>query len=362
MRLWIALLLLLLALPHPSRAGNGTEDLSPLEQVEELGLRAFSDGDYERALPLFRRALELAEAQFGRNNPALAVELNNLAEIYRLLGRYDEAEPLYRRALELDERQLSTRPDATATTLNNLALLYRATNRYEEAEQLLTRALALFEKALGPDHPSVAKTLNNLAVLRIAEGRPELAIPALHRALEIAATAYPRDHPSRRIFERNLDLARSAVARSRQGRKAERRIASLRSPAPPPPKPGSAGPARAGVALASLSRIPLPRPRGKSRRVPDPTTIEPAAGGDFAVHLASVRSKAKVASEARRLKRRFAELRKLELRAPQSVEVKNKGTFYRVMFGRFPGREKAEDACRRLRAQGSYCEVVVPHR
>ena len=59
-------------------------------------------------------------------------------------------------------------PDV-ANSLNNLAVLYRDLGRYEAAEPLFKRALAIDEKALGPDHPDVAVSLNHLAGLYHAQ-------------------------------------------------------------------------------------------------------------------------------------------------------------------------------------------------
>ena len=48
-----------------------------------------------------------------------------------------------------------------ALNLNNLAELYRTQGKYADAEPLYQRALATQEKALGPEHPNVALSLNN---------------------------------------------------------------------------------------------------------------------------------------------------------------------------------------------------------
>jgi len=50
-------------------------------------------------------------------------------------------------------------------TLNNLAVLYKDMGRYAEAEPLYQRALAVFEQALGPTHPKVVTCRRNYAQL-----------------------------------------------------------------------------------------------------------------------------------------------------------------------------------------------------
>ena len=74
-----------------------------------------------------------------------------------------------------------------AINLNNLGNLYRAQGRYSEAEALSKRSLAIAEKALGPEHPDVGESLNNLAELYHAQGRYAEALPLMKRALVIWA-------------------------------------------------------------------------------------------------------------------------------------------------------------------------------
>ena len=130
-----------------------------------------AQGRYSDAGPFARKALELAEREFGASHPTTATTLNNLAALYWAQGRYAEAEPLYERSLAILEKALGPEHPDVALGLNNLAELYRAQGRYAEAEPLYRRSLAIAEKVLGPEHPLVAKSLNNLALLYKAQGR-----------------------------------------------------------------------------------------------------------------------------------------------------------------------------------------------
>ena len=78
-------------------------------------------------------------------------------------GAYDKALPLYQRALQIVEKVLGPEHPRTATSLNNLALQYKTLGAYDQALPLYQRALAIREKALGPEHPDTAVSLNNLA-------------------------------------------------------------------------------------------------------------------------------------------------------------------------------------------------------
>src|SRR5688572_16562999 len=49
-------------------------------------------GQYDRAVVVAKKALEVAEKAFGSNHLNVATSLNNLAELYRTQGQYAQAE------------------------------------------------------------------------------------------------------------------------------------------------------------------------------------------------------------------------------------------------------------------------------
>jgi tetratricopeptide (TPR) repeat protein len=53
----------------------------------------------------------------------------------------------------------------TAKSLNNLAELYQVMGDYAKAEPLFQQALEIYKKVLGPDDPDTATIVNNLAGL-----------------------------------------------------------------------------------------------------------------------------------------------------------------------------------------------------
>ena len=55
----------------------------------------------DEAEPMFRKALEIAEAAFGRHHPNVAIRLNNLAVLLQYTNRCDEAMQMTRRALDI---------------------------------------------------------------------------------------------------------------------------------------------------------------------------------------------------------------------------------------------------------------------
>jgi esterase/lipase superfamily enzyme/tetratricopeptide (TPR) repeat protein len=166
-----------------------------LETLNEQVVRLYQAGKYAEATGIAKRALTVAELQFGPDDAKVGTALNNLAELYRAEGRYAEAEPLYNRALATDEKALGPSHPDVGLVVNNLAQLYLAEGRYAEAEPLYKRALTTDEKALGPDHAYVGVQRNNLAELYRAEGRYAEAEPLYKRALATEEKALGPDHP-----------------------------------------------------------------------------------------------------------------------------------------------------------------------
>jgi tetratricopeptide (TPR) repeat protein len=187
-----------------------------LDTLNQQVLHLYQAGKYSEATDIAKRALAVAQRQFGSDDAKVGTVLNNLAVLYREQGRYAEAEPLVKRALAIDEKALGPDHPAVGADRNNLAELYRAQGRYSEAEPLLKRLLAITEKALGPDHPDVGTRLNNLALLYDAQGRYAEAEPLLKRALAIAEKALGPEHP-----DVATDLNNLAGLYRAQGRYAE---------------------------------------------------------------------------------------------------------------------------------------------
>ena len=112
-----------------------------------------------------KRRSRSGKALLGPDHPEVAVSLNNLASLYRKTGDFERAEPLYEKALAIWEKSSDPIHDQLADTLRSLAAIRQRNGDYERAESLLKRALALEEKARGADHTETAVALSNLASL-----------------------------------------------------------------------------------------------------------------------------------------------------------------------------------------------------
>ena len=182
-------------------------------------------GDYTKAEPLLKEALEIRQKLLGREHPDTATSLNNLAVLYEAMGDYAKAEPLYEEALEIYQTLLGREHSLTATSLNNLAALYEDMGDYAKAEPLYKEALEIRQKLLGREHPDTALSLNNLAVLYEAMGDYAKAEPLLKGALEIYQTLLGGENPDTVRGLKNLAYLESDLGRSKEASALARRAA-----------------------------------------------------------------------------------------------------------------------------------------
>lgn len=68
--------------------------------------------------------LQQREALYGPNHPNLADSLSNLAILYNQNGDYDKAQPLYERALQIYQTAHGPDHPDVAHTLTDLAVLH----------------------------------------------------------------------------------------------------------------------------------------------------------------------------------------------------------------------------------------------
>jgi tetratricopeptide (TPR) repeat protein len=183
------------------RCDGGAALLAPLAQAE-LGqaigrwfVEAGGRFNWNEALPLLERALEIHEAELGLNHFSTTSSLNNLASLHQAMGEHAKAVPLYELALEIREAHLGPDHPLTATVLDNLGLLHVAMGEHAKALPMVQRALGIYEAQLGPDHLDTVQSLNHVATVLGVSGKHAQALPLFERVLEICEARLMHDHP-----------------------------------------------------------------------------------------------------------------------------------------------------------------------
>ena len=216
-----------------AEVSHGPDDLRVAGRLVQLGrlLLVIGErgGEQAKAGPPLRRALAIAGAAYGGQDPRLLELLELLARQIMSTSQGPEAEKLRQRALAIAEATYGPDHPEVAVAVGRLAGQYPYDPKH--AEPLRRRALRIDEAALGPNHPRVADDLAALAsslqefdtshdlgagemvfdgkgghVIRRPAPPPDRSAEVevlLRRALEVAEAAHGPDHPAvaARLFE-----------------------------------------------------------------------------------------------------------------------------------------------------------------
>lgn len=156
-----------------------------------FGLYLYKQKQYHLVENYYLKAL--AENRKRKDLENVAIALNNLGELHRVLTRFEDAEQEYQEALNI-RRELAkifhgSYIKNVADTINNLAIIHATLNQHEEAEQEYQEALEIYRDLAETNREvyivDVAQTLNNLAVLHDNVTRYEKAEKELMESLEI---------------------------------------------------------------------------------------------------------------------------------------------------------------------------------
>jgi tetratricopeptide (TPR) repeat protein len=198
-------------LPHALAAAAHAEEMQAgLEGagvvLNQVGLYFQGRTQFIEAQTSLERALRVDEAAFGPDHPNVAIRINNLGELLRVLGDLDGAKIHFERALRINEAAYGPDHPQVAGPVNNLGLMLQAQGDLDGAKIHFERVLRIDEAAYGPDHPEVARDVNNLGYVLRALGDLDGAHANYQRALRIDEAAFGPDHPNVAIRINNLGM------------------------------------------------------------------------------------------------------------------------------------------------------------
>ncbi len=151
----------------------GTKDSKYLNAMNNLAMLYKAIGKYDDAISTFNIILKQKEVQFTNKHPNYANTLNSIAGIYTLKGMYLNAENLYIEAFNIYKSSISNKNDPNyklflqnhANTVFNLGSLYYYAGKYDKSEPLMVESYNIRKQLLGDSHQDFILSLNNLAVL-----------------------------------------------------------------------------------------------------------------------------------------------------------------------------------------------------
>lgn len=337
---WLAAALLALVLWSPQAGAQDDARGDAWTDFMAAGEAAFRQDNLAAARDQFEAALKAAR-DFPAMDPRRGLTLNNLATVYNGRGEYAKAEPLLKSALEIWELAPPPGELHLATTLHNLAGLLYAQGRYRQAEPLLRRALSIRAKSLAKDHPALVRTQKSIATLE--RTMRDAGIPIAQPAAP-EPEAEPEPQP---------EASPEPATKTAQAAEPEAKPAPEAKPEPEPeakPEPAKAAePKKAPAPAKSQEPPPQPKVQTAARQAVDKTV---------AVHLASLKSVAAAQEQWKELRQAHPRLLQgLDL-ALQEADLGDRGVFQRVLAVNFADQASARALCDKLKAKKQYCTVV----
>jgi tetratricopeptide (TPR) repeat protein len=166
-------------------------DPSVALSYEQLGDLFDQLGDQARARPALAKALLILDAATPPSHRGIYRVARRIAYLSDMAADHTEAIRYYEKAIGAGAASGEVPPSELGTLRNNVALIYRKIGRPEAAEPHYVAALEIYERQLGPDHPDVAAVLNNLGVFYANAGRFDEAEAIHRRALSIRQKLQP---------------------------------------------------------------------------------------------------------------------------------------------------------------------------
>jgi len=153
-------------------------------------------GEYEKACPLYERALAIREKVLGTNHPNTVMVLDNLASLMETLGDYEAAEMLYRRLVSIMEMTVGDSHPKTLTAAIDVGVLIRDHMNQGDAQAILIDVIKKCESMEEYDATIYTRSLSALGKLHEMQHQKNEAIQCYEKCLEIRLETLGKDHES----------------------------------------------------------------------------------------------------------------------------------------------------------------------
>ena len=171
--------------------------VSMFEQATPFGAEG-NNTTYDDTLTtveLLNRGSERVRSEFADRPEVQAKMMYKLGRIYRLLGQYDKAEPLLKDALNIQQNTPMANELDIAENKYELARLYRHRGELERPNILYHEVLKTQQKILGEEHREIAETLYELGIIAAREGVYSRSDSLFRRALDMNISVHGKNHP-----------------------------------------------------------------------------------------------------------------------------------------------------------------------
>lgn len=204
--------------PEAVSIEEGSERQLVTEALGNLAGHFAGQRNFEVAVRLRRRVVEIQEVSSGSTSEETAAALSHLGWVLMLATRHEESEEVLRRALSIRESLAGVESLPVANTSNDLGIVVREGGDLEEARRAHERALDISRKAQAKSDSDVALAQHvnavaylSLGILDTREGQFGSAKGNLERALAMQEARIGPKHPELTVYLEWLGRLHQAI-------------------------------------------------------------------------------------------------------------------------------------------------------
>lgn len=165
-----------------------------------LGSAQASNGQYQAAIEVYNKVLQLNE-KYGAIAPLIMAQTENgLATIYYTQAELELAEQHISRAIEFMEKAGQSETINGLRTTNNWAMLLASLGQFERAEEIFETSIPKLKALVGPSHPILLWDVTNYGRTYHLAGRPEKTVELLEPYLQTINEGIVTDETTTAFF------------------------------------------------------------------------------------------------------------------------------------------------------------------
>ena len=166
-------------------AKNSDDYTGQADTLFRLATAHDRQGEESSALKLYRKAMKLYKAVFGRDSLHVAKVLNRLANMKGRAGSVDKAMVLFDESLRIRMLHLGNNHEDVAETLFGMGIVFEKRRDYNAAMKAYSDCLRIRSSKFGSDSMEVAQVVVNIGVVRGNKGDFPGALKSWKKALSI---------------------------------------------------------------------------------------------------------------------------------------------------------------------------------
>ncbi|MEM7205881.1 MAG: CHAT domain-containing tetratricopeptide repeat protein [Planctomycetota bacterium] len=165
------------------------QELAWADRQDEKRIPLYRSGEFDQAMELFARQLQIRKRLLPADDLALALSRNTLGCFLVAKMQLAEAEQLLSPALGTRRERLGDDHPETVNTRSNLAMIYQQSGQLEPARRICEQIVAVDRSS---QSPQLANSLTNLGNLLHELGELDSAAERLREAIELRTDPFER--------------------------------------------------------------------------------------------------------------------------------------------------------------------------